>query len=251
MPGVCTMSWLREETGYQLFFNRDEKRSRVPAEPPSVRRVATTSVLAPRDGEAGGSWIAANAHGLTLALLNGYLGADAAAAPATGAWISRGKLVMDLAECSGADEATERLRETDLGCFRSFHLALFDRASERLASWRDGRLAWLDGEAFAAPLISSSFNFDAVAESRHDLYLEMVGATGEHDIEATLAYHRSHRPERGPFSPCMHREDARTVSFTWVQVDDEGVRMRYSPDSPCRGWPPGPALRLDRATPGV
>ena len=47
MPGMCTMSWLRNEAGYDLFFNRDEKRSRLPAEPPAIRRVGSTTVLAP------------------------------------------------------------------------------------------------------------------------------------------------------------------------------------------------------------
>jgi hypothetical protein len=32
----------------------------------------------------------------------------------------------------------------------------------------------------------------------------------------------------------MHRDDAQTVSFTWVTVDDAGVNMYYAADSPCR-----------------
>ncbi|NIM02474.1 MAG: hypothetical protein GTN89_16980 [Acidobacteria bacterium] len=241
------MSWLRDEDGYDLFFNRDEKRSRLRAEPPEVRSIGTTSVLAPRDGEAGGSWIAANEHGVSLALLNGYLGADVAAAPAAGEWTSRGKLVMDLADCATAGEAAERLQGHDLTSFRSFHLAAFDPGSSLLLSWSDGSLECSTDDSFSAPLISSSFNYEEVAESRRSLYREFSEAAGMHPVEAALAYHRSHRPARGPYSACMHREDARTISFTWVRVDADRVRMRYAPDSPCRGWPPGPALELNRA----
>jgi len=244
------MSWLRDGTGYDLFFNRDEKRTRLLAEPPEIRRVVSTAVLAPRDGEAGGTWIAANEHGLTLALLNGYLGADAAAPPASGSWTSRGKLVMALSDCSDVGEVASRLEARDLTCFRSFHLAAFDRRTTSLASWRDGKLEHLDSGSFAAPMISSSFDFEAVAETRREHYREFLEATDRARVEAALAYHRSHRPERGPYSPCMHRADARTVSLTWVRVDAERVRMRYSPDSPCRGWPPGPALSLDRSESG-
>jgi len=250
MPGVCTMSWQRDGAGYDLFFNRDEKRSRLPAEPPALRQVGSTAVLAPRDGEAGGSWLAANEHGLTLALLNGYLGADALTAPPSAQWTSRGRLVMDLSECSSVAEVVERITKLDLATYRSFHLAAFDPRGASLASWRDGALECVDEGAFSAPLISSSFRFEEVAESRRARYRETIDAGGGSTLEGCLAYHRSHWPERGPFSTCMHREDARTVSLTWVRVGVSAVRMRYAPDAPCRGWPPGPALALDRSEPG-
>ncbi len=230
------MSWLRGGTGYDLFFNRDEKRARKPAEPPEERRVGSVRVLAPRDGEAGGSWISVNEHGLTLALLNGYRPADAATAPACGRWTSRGELVMDLSDSRSAAAVEQRLRSRDLASFRSFHLAAIDAGSARLASWIDRRLECVDD--FSAPLISSSFEYEPVAESRRRIYHELIDEVRDAKVEAALAYHRNHRPERGPFSACMHRADARTVSFTWVSVGAERVSMRYCPDSPCRGWPP-------------
>jgi len=39
--------------------------------------------------------------------------------------------------------------------------------------------------------------------------------------------HRSHLPERGPFSICMHRSDAATVSYTEVAVSGQRATMRY------------------------
>jgi hypothetical protein len=246
---MCTMSWQRDRTGYDLFFNRDEKRARLPAQPPEVRRVGSTRVLAPRDGQAGGSWMAANEHGLTLALLNGYLGPDAASAPVGGQWTSRGQLVVELAACSGVAELTERIKAQDLASFRSFHLAAIDPHDAVLASWREGALECAPEDGFSSPLISSSFEFAAVAQSRLDVYREYVNVSANNRTAAMLAYHRSHRPDRGAFSTCMHRDDARTVSFSWVRVDDRQVRMRYSPDAPCRGWPPGPALSIDRSEP--
>lgn len=246
MSGMCTLSWQRNGAGYDLIFNRDEKRSRLPAEPPAVRRVGSTAVLAPRDGEAGGSWLATNEHGLTVALLNGYLGGDAVAAPASGEWTSRGRLVMELSDCSDVPELAGRLKTLNLATFRSFHLAAFDPRTAVLASWRDGRLERMDEDAFSPPLISSSFRFGEVARSRRAHYREYLDAADGSRIEAALAYHRSHGPERGAFSPCMHRQDARTVSLTWVRVDATRVQMRYAPDAPCRGWPPGPALTLGR-----
>ncbi len=43
---------------------------------------------------------------------------------------------------------------------------------------------------------------------------------------------RSHLPERGPFSICMHRSDAATVSYMEVAVSGQRATMRYKP-GPC------------------
>ena len=236
---MCTVSWLRDEHGYDLFFNRDERRTRAGAEPPGVERVGSTRVIAPRDGEAGGSWVAVNDLGLTVALLNGYRTGDAAESPPPGGeWTSRGHLVMGLSDCPDVRELATRLEGTDLASFRSFHLLALDPVETLLASCRDGALEQTPGKDIAPPLISSSFSFDAVSASRREVYGAHMEEPETSAEDSGVAFHRCHDPERGPFSPCMHREDAHTVSFTWVQVDRTRVTMRYSPDSPCRSWPP-------------
>jgi hypothetical protein len=45
--------------------------------------------------------------------------------------------------------------------------------------------------------------------------------------------HRSHAPEKGPYSICMHREDACTVSFTEVIVGNSEATMSYHEGAPC------------------
>jgi hypothetical protein len=35
----------------------------------------------------------------------------------------------------------------------------------------------------------------------------------------------------------MHREDAQTVSFSWIKATREAVEFRYNPDSPCTADP--------------
>ena len=59
------------------------------------------------------------------------------------------------------------------------------------------------------------------------------------------AFHRSHWPDRGPYSPCMHREDAVTVSYTRIRVDVDAVELTYVDGSPCKGAA-GEPLRLSR-----
>src|SRR5438093_950418 len=46
--------------------------------------------------------------------------------------------------------------------------------------------------------------------------------------------HASHLPQRGPFSICMHRPEAATVSYSEVNVSDGRATLRYYPAAPCR-----------------
>jgi hypothetical protein len=227
---MCTMSWIRRPDGYSLLFNRDELRSRPLAEPPVERRLGNTRLFAPIDPQAGGSWIACNEDGLTVALLNGYQGADAAAPPG-GGWMSRGLLVMRLADSRSTAMANRRLERLDLSPFRSFRIAIVDPIEESFLAWTNGER---DTRTLASPLISSSFEADSVRKSRLRLYDDQVDAL---ELNKLAGFHRSHEPERGAYSPCMHRDDAHTVSFTQIDVDANEVRIAYAPDSPCRAWP--------------
>jgi hypothetical protein len=44
---------------------------------------------------------------------------------------------------------------------------------------------------------------------------------------------RFHVPETGPFSTCMHRADAATVSYTEVVVSSRQAMMRHHAGAPC------------------
>jgi hypothetical protein len=35
----------------------------------------------------------------------------------------------------------------------------------------------------------------------------------------------------------MHRDDAQSVSFSWVKVGKRGIDFLYSPDAPCQRTP--------------
>src|SRR5262249_50292824 len=53
---VCPLSFRLERGGFELWFSRDERRSRAPARPPALTHTGGTQVLAPRDPEGGGTW---------------------------------------------------------------------------------------------------------------------------------------------------------------------------------------------------
>ncbi len=225
---MCTVSWLPGPTGYTLCFNRDERFTRAPGGPPAIQDSGEIPFIAPRDGDFGGTWLAANACGLTLGILNRYRVADYAppAAPR-----SRGLLPLALAAQPTAADAIVALAGMDLGAFQPFTLVVAEAgAPARLAAW-DGRA--LEVSLHAEPgliLTSSSVTEPEVAESRRALFRSLVEVT----VDALETLHRSHLPERGRRSVCMHREDAETQSFSEVRVTADQVSFFHVPDAPCR-----------------
>ncbi|MBL8804561.1 MAG: NRDE family protein [Planctomycetes bacterium] len=239
---MCTLTWIALERGYELYFNRDEKLTRAPGLPPRRFAGARRAWLAPADPDGGGTWIGVNERGLTLALLNGYKRADDAAR----VWRSRGLLVQELLELDDVPTFEARLRALDLSPYRSFTLFAVDPScAARAANWDGAALAFESHASAGAPLCSSSLDPTGAARARRELF-ESWRAQGQSVDAALLArFHASHLPERGPLSPCMHRADAQTQSFTRVRCGATNVELAYSPGAPCLGLAPT-TLSLER-----
>jgi hypothetical protein len=68
---MCTVSFIPIAGTVYLTHNRDERATRLKALPPRVHNINGHKLLFPRDGEAGGSWVAINENGNAAVLLNG------------------------------------------------------------------------------------------------------------------------------------------------------------------------------------
>lgn len=234
---MCTVSWLVAPDRYEVFANRDEKRTRGAALPPEVREGRGVRFLAPRDADFGGSWIATNEFGVTVTLLN------RAAAPARPPIRSRGILVTVLAACRGVEEVSASLAAEAAGDFAAFTLAVFEPGrSPAVFEWTgSGAISRISrADSF---LTSSSFDPAGVAEARSSVFRAAWRGGAAPGREDLLSLHRSHRPEPGPYSVCMHRDDAETVSFTHVSVGPGAVSQLYVSGAPCRSGP-GTLTRL-------
>jgi len=241
---MCTASWFLTADGYELFFNRDERLTRGAAEPPREEFLDGVRYLAPRDLDAGGTWIAANDHGLTLALLNAWQ--VRVEPPATG-FRSRGLLVRDLAGAASAEEVVTRLRGHALERYQGFTLAVFEPGRLPGALGWDGKR--LREEEARAPLVSSSADLAGALAHRRAAFARLEARTRGAGLTGRRAafedFHRDGAPGPGPLAVCMRREDARTVSTSHVAVDAAEVRLRYAPGPPDE-TPFGPALALAR-----
>lgn len=225
---MCTVTWLARAGGFELFCSRDELRTRAAALAPRLTETTGGRFLAPLDPDGGGTWVAVNDRGLALTLLNDY-----AADRRAGEFKSRGRLVSRLAAAGSLAGSLADLEALDLGRYRPFRLLLLaPGAAPSVRHW-DGRREASEPPSSPPLLTSSSRDPEGADRARRALLARV--ADGRLDADALLAFHRSHEPERGPLSPCMHRSDAATVSFTHLAVDGERATMSYLAGPPCRG----------------
>lgn len=222
------------------MMNRDEQRSRPAALPPRLHPCGKLRALYPSE-QGGGTWIGVNDAGLCAALLNWYSMHGIAGRAA----FSRGLIIPTLLAAKKIDEALILLNSLPLSKLDPFRLFLVHEGDREITSVSsDGvdlvavSLPWERSHWF-----SSGFDEKTATRIRSET---SEAASGESDVDS-LAWlrrlHRSHHPEQGPFSICMHREDACTVSMTEVNLLHEKATLIYHAGLPCQA-PDGLNLSL-------
>lgn len=210
-------------------MNRDEQRRRPPALPPRERIHGGLRSLYPSE-EDGGTWIGINQAGLSMALINWYSKQQLGEPPIFG----RGRIIPSLLVHHDADAAAEALFSLPLGRINPFRMIIVDRRASRIIELASDSLRpeKVDRPWTRAHWFSSGFKEDEVSSFRRNTF-EKEAAVSVKDADWIRKMHRSHDPQKGPFSICMHREDACTVSFTEIAVSDVKISLRYHAGSPC------------------
>jgi hypothetical protein len=219
---MCTVTWTRNPAGCVLLFNRDEQRTRPPAEPPRVQERNGVAFLAALDPRAGGTWLAVNEYGMAVGLLNYYAAAvtDSSARPR-----SRGLLVLELATARAPEDVRARMAVDDLRVYPPFVLVVMDGAGRPTGGRWDGRQwtwhPWVDADR---PLTTSSYASEQVVARRRERFSAFSDTR-----EGLRQYHTSRDRADDAYSVWMSRPDAHTVSLTEITIAAERVRLAYSP----------------------
>ncbi len=226
---MCTLTWSAVlEGGYDLFFNRDELNTRGAERSPRVETRDGVAFAAPRDGDRGGTWLLANAHGVTVALLNDY----AVSWRPAGNAVSRGAVVLACATAATSEAVTAMIRQMPLENVGAFMvIALGADGGVRRLHWSGVQLeeATAEGPSFET---SSSFTTEAVCAERRRRFEELGAGGIRLGREKQEAFHWMHDAANGAASVLMRRPDARTRSVTRVSVGAGRVEMRYQPVGP-------------------
>ena len=234
---MCTLSVLRrplpvgddEPPLWRVGFNRDERRTRPPALPPTRHIYDDRAAVHPIDPLGGGTWIAASSTGLVFALLNGYSDRDGVSPPRAAQ--SRGLIIPALLSADTLDAATARVRALDPTAFLSFRLIMIADHGAREAL-NDGRqLEYRDVPAGAVWMrSSSSVTPETVLAHRGAMF--QGGVATARTAAAQDRFHLTRHEADSALGVLMERNDARTVSVTTVEVFATRVRMTYRPVEP-------------------
>ncbi len=233
---TLTLAWRAfADAPVVVAANRDEGLDR-PSEPPGVVD-EEPRVVAPRDAEAGGTWIGYNEHGLFVGVTNRWTDRDLAAER------SRGLLVRDALRQPDAETAArlaERaVRETE---YDGFNLVVADANAAVLLEW-DGRLrvTQLDPGVHVVVNVGADGRF-TIPPHRPD--------AGERQAENARKVREALVPEPGEtaaswrdraadvlgdhaFGVCVHGDGYGTRSSSLVTVGPEGGTYEFADGPPC------------------
>jgi Transport and Golgi organisation 2 len=228
---MCTLTFVPTEDGYLVGMNRDELFSRPIAFPPKIFEKGAMEMVYPRD-PSGGTWIACNGKGNLLALLN-WNGSEASYMSQKQK--TRGLVIPELIGLPDLSTTDSHFQQMNLDGLFPFCLVGFFRSEKVIIEWRwDGvarrklTFSWARRHWFSSSLS------DSLAEKERGRTCE--AAAGEPDAGSNdwlRRLHRSHVPGPGPFSVCVHRQDADTVSYTELRCGETQISMEYLDGNPC------------------
>ncbi len=226
-------------------MNRDEQLSRPVALAPKITEIDGVRCVYPREAS-GGTWIAANAAGITFALLNRNLthSKPRRSSTASPKPTSRGQVIPQLLPCLTDRAASLCLRQMDLSRTPAFRLIGVFPGERLVREWNwDGaalvslKLPWKNRHWF-----SSSLGDDRAQAQRAEIVKSaLVGHTSNSRAALGAAWlrrlHRAHgaapATEPGPFSICVHRPEVGTISYNEIRCQPDQIRCYYLPGPPC------------------
>jgi len=221
---MCTVTYLPLKNGFIITSNRDESLLRKPAEIPKVEYRGGVKILFPRDGDAGGTWIATGENGRTVCLLNGAFVHHRHQPPYHK---SRGLVVLDF---FGTKDATEFVGEYDLAGVEPFTLLIAEY--EKLYEMR-----WSRNEKYfkqlneKEPAIRSSVTLyrPEITALREKWFNEWLKTRDPYQVLAILHFHLfTGEGDKTTNLKMSGRGLVHTVSVTSVESTQNNVRMYYA-----------------------
>ena len=228
---MCTVSFIARKHGYLLAMNRDEKLSRIKGLRPRTVPVDGRMVTCPSE-PGGGTWVALNDSNVTFALINWYsVKAGVKSNP-----VSRGTVVKSVAGRISPVEVSAALARLALKQINPFRLVGIFGAHREICEWRwDLETLVCKNQLWTSQQWISSGHDEPKAQLARSLTFRAALCEKRAGSPGWLRQlHSSHAPSRGPFSICMHRAGAETVSYTEVIVSGSRAIMNYHEAAPCQ-----------------
>ncbi|WP_224332280.1 NRDE family protein [Haloprofundus halobius] len=233
---TLTLAWqVFPDSPVVVAANRDEALDR-PSEPPA-RIEDDPAVVAPRDAEAGGTWIGYNEHGLFAGITNRWTDAEPAADR------SRGLLVREALRDESAEDAARFVeRELDERSYDGFNLVVADATAAVLFEW-DGRLrvTQFDPGVHVVVNVGADDSFTVpsfrpeVGEQQAENARRLREALQPEPGESSEAWHDRAASALGnhDYGVCIHGDGFGTRSSSLIAIGEGGASYRFADGPPC------------------
>jgi len=229
---MCTVTFIARRNGYALGMNRDEKLSRVPGLPPARHCLNGRTAIFPSE-PSGGTWVGVNDAQVTLALVNWY----SVPSRASHDPISRGEVTRTALGLADAQAIEQHLGQFPLERTNPFRLIGVFPQTKSVVEWRWNlsQLERLDHDWQTNIWISSGYDEWGAEIARRRIFVAAGKKGVAKDLRWLRRLHGSHDPAPNAYSICMHRADARTVSYTEITVTGSATRLAHAPLALCCG----------------
>ena len=220
---MCTVTFIRAADKIYITSNRDEKHWRSSAFPPIVYPYTSGKLLFPKDGDAGGTWIAAHENGNAIVFLNGGFVSHQPKPPYRK---SRGLVLLDLLD---SNNPVMGFRLLSLQQIEPFTAVIWN--TDRLFECRwDGEKKYVTELNDSEPHIWSSVTLynEAVVEKRKSWFSKWLQQNAEPTSGDMLHFHQFTGDGDTHNDLLMNRNgQVFTVSVTQLILTDEHTHMHY------------------------
>jgi hypothetical protein len=230
-------------TGFRIACNRDESNNRPAAQSPRPRRFGDRTAILPIDPISDGTWIAVNDAGLAMVLLNRNPPSEKTWQPAS--YPSRGTIIPALLHCDDLHQAKRLACALVTNAIAPFRLILAGQGEVAEVSVYQSKQLLVERNHVDFPLMftSSGLGDDVVEAPRRRLFQEWFRIKDDW-LEQQDRFHRHSWADKKHISVCMRRDDARTVSYTVIDLRTDSATMAHLPQAPDEH---GPSVSLSLA----
>jgi len=220
---MCTVTFIPGRDKIFLTSNRDEKNFRSPALPPRIFEFDSGKILFPKDGDAGGTWIASHENGNAVVFLNGGLVFHRSAPPYKK---SRGLILLDLIDSATPYNSFLAINLTNIEPFTAI---IWDDKHLFECRW-DGELKHQQEMDKTISHIWSSVTLydEEIISKRKSWFDNWISNNNEPLQKEILDFHQFTGDGDSNNDLLMNRDGkVFTVSITSMAIGDEMINMQY------------------------
>lgn len=218
---MCTLTYIPTAQGFILTHNRDESQWRETAAPPQTYEKHGLTLLFPKDGRAGGTWIVETKDRVAC-LLNGAFEKHHHQPPYR---LSRGIVLLDLFRFETILDFSSKY---DLDSIEPFTMIEIQMGNLSVLRW-DGIQTFIENPKKEPQIWSSSTLYDAgIQMARRQIFSTFIEQHTQPTAEEILLFHKTGRTGSSQYDLIMEKPNGvKTLSISQIIHSDNNRQFIY------------------------